>query len=79
MSDKSSTILQRQPDLIETAASEAAAAHKDTTKILRLMTEETGQVDPLAAIIDMIEIMNKKLDAVLERLPATRRKPGSSD
>ena len=53
-----------------TAASEATAAREGTDKIIELLTEGAGQVDPLAAIIDLLKLMNTKLDAILERLPS---------
>ena len=62
-------------DTLNYAATEAGAAHQDTQKILDLLAPSQGQVDPLAAIIDALEIMNGKLDRILQRLPPSIRPP----
>jgi hypothetical protein len=58
-------------EALQYAAAEAGAAHKDTAKILALLTPGPKTEDPIAAIIEHLEIINTKLDRVLARLPRT--------
>ncbi len=66
---------EQPPDMIEIAAVEASSAHRETSEILKLLREGSGEIDPLAAMIDMMEIMNNKLDELLRRLPPTPPTP----
>ncbi len=47
---------------------EARGAHEGTTQIIDLLTAGEGQADPLATVIDMMEIMNGKVDLILRHL-----------
>ncbi len=58
-------------EALQYAAAEAGAAHQDTTKILALLAPGPTKDDPIAAIIEHLEIINTKLDRILARLPRT--------